>query len=616
MMETQTKLDLTKPASDLSAEWLGILERAEYVSFDTENNGHINLFDEGVQVYGFSFCVKVDGAYLSEYIPCFHIRGRNYARHIWEPILRTIIKKKVIAHNVLFDTRSARMLLGECLDQPFDYFFDTTRMCHMLDENAFDDGRPLQKPTLENCCKYFGVPGKEKSVMFNMLQQVLGWAGLAGSEIEEYGRADAIAAYKLWEVVAARLAKEDKENIAFWRELEMENYKVLYDMKTLGVTVDLDYCREWEERCNREMYKIRQELGFDPAKPSELKPVIYDTLGLPVIMAKRKRKDKDGVKSVVETPTLDSKAMEKYEAMMEHMDNPIARRIIEYRGWSKAASSYYGAYQRLVDPDGKLRPDYKSHGTLTGRYACSNPNLQQIPKEADEKPWVKDVKKCFVPIEGHELWEFDYSQLELRLGAAFGNDKKLLEIFNDEDRDIFTEMASEMGWPRFKTKSFVYSIDYGAGPGRVRDIFNLGEGSKGLALGKQYIEEFYEKYPGLGRANDNAKYEAITTGRIRYWSGHYRHFNGREEAYKAFNSKIQGGSADLVKMVMNRLKKAMPELRILLQIHDALWFEIPTEKREYYLARIKEIMSNPFPDMDRVKFAVDGHRVGGERVAA
>jgi DNA polymerase I-like protein with 3'-5' exonuclease and polymerase domains len=68
-------------------------------------------------------------------------------------------------------------------------------------------------------------------------------------------------------------------------------------------------------------------------------------------------------------------------------------------------------------------------------------------------------------------------------------------------------------------------------------------------------------------------------------------------------------------MVMNKLRKAMPELRILLQIHDALWFEIPTEKRDYYLARIKEIMENPFPDMDRVRFAVDGHQVGGRQVA-
>jgi DNA polymerase I-like protein with 3'-5' exonuclease and polymerase domains len=618
MVTLNLEPDLTKPASDLINNWLEILDKVEFVGFDTENNGHINLFDDGVQIYGFSIAVKVDSSfgstYLSDYFPCFHLRGRNYHRDIWEPILLKVLTKKVIAHNVNFDARSARMLLGYDFDKPFEYFFDTASMCHLLDENAFDDGRPLATPSLENCCRYFKVPGKEKSLMFNMLMQTYGWMGIAGSEIEEYACADAVAVYRLWEVVASRLKKESAEILTFWRDLEMENFKVLYDMKTLGVTVDIAYCRMWEERCEREMYKIKQELGFDPAKSSELKPVIYETLGLPVIMAKRKKKDADGKRYVVETPTLDSKAMEKYEVMMEHLDNPIARKIIEFRGWSKG-KSYYESYQKLVDPDGKLRPDYKSHGTLTRRYACSKPNLQQIPKEAEDKPWVKDVKKCFIPIEGHELWEFDYSQLELRLGAAFGNDTKLLEIFNDPDRDIFTEMAAEMGWPRFKTKSFVYSIDYGAGPARVRDIFNLGEGDKGIALGKQYIQEFYVKFPGLGSANERAKYEATTTGKVRYWAGHFRHFNSANEAYKAFNSKIQGGSADLVKMVMNKLRKAMPELRILLQIHDALWFEIPTEKRDYYLARIKEIMENPFPDMDRVRFAVDGHQVGGRQVA-
>ena len=197
MMET-TILDTTKPASDLGANWLGVLEKAEYVGFDTENNGHINLFDEGVEIYGFSICVKVNGTYLTDYFPCFHIRGRNYDRDIWEPILRKVIERKVIAHNILFDMRSARMLLGEDFDLPFDHFFDTASMCHMLDENAFDDGRPLQKPSLENCCKYFGVPGKEKSPMFNLLQQTYGWKGLAGSEIEEYARADALAVYRLW----------------------------------------------------------------------------------------------------------------------------------------------------------------------------------------------------------------------------------------------------------------------------------------------------------------------------------------------------------------------------------------------------------------------------------
>lgn len=577
--------------------WIQFLEEADKVALDTENNGHLNLFDEDVITTGFSLTVKRNGVYFSEYFPVAHSRGVNYSREYWEPILRKAITLKVIMHNAKHDMRSVAMILGEPGVAPFREFYDTTRMCHMVNEN-----RP-QAYSLENCCQlYLGHPGKVKSFEFTALMKVFGWARISPMEIREYAEGDTENTYKLFEVVAAKLAAEaGAENIKYWKTLEMPNYKVLYKMNTLGVRIDLDFCKEWEERSERAMYQIRQELGFDPAKPSQLKPVIYDELGLPVIL--NRKPNKQGIRM----PTLDKTAMERYDMMMEHMNNPIARKIIEYRGWNKALTSYYRPYQDKVDPDGRLRPDYASHGTVTGRFACSNPNLQQIPKETENKPWSAQVKSCFIPDDGYELWEFDYSQLELRLGAAFGNDKKLLEIFNDPaERDIFTEMAAEMGWSRQDTKTFVYSVDYGAGKGRVSDVFGVSK-----AKAQQLIDEFYEAYPGLGRINGRSKAEAETTGRLRLWSGRYRHFESREEGYKAFNSLIQGGSADLVKQVMNNIHRELPGVRMLLQVHDSLWFELP-KGSEGLRRDIVNIMENPFPDNDRVVFRVDGHRVGGQ----
>ena len=584
--------------------WEELLDNATYVGFDTENNGHIQLFDSGVRINGFSICVKSGGEYIAEYFPCNHIRGSNYDRSYWEPILRKVLTKKVIAHNVKFDIRSARMLLCELIERPIDYFFDTTRLSHMVNEEAMglEDG-PKKAWSLENCCQLFGIPGKVKSALFEALLQVYGWNGISGKEIREYAEADAIAVYKLFEKTTAILGKEPgADNINYWRNIEMPNYKVLYDMETLGVKVDIDKCKEWEEKCERELYQIREELGFDPAKPTQLKPVIYDTLGLPVIYGKRKQKDG----SFKETPTLDSKAMDRYDVMLERLGNPIAKKIVAYRGWSKALTSYYRPYQTFVCPDGRIRPSFATHGTVNGRFACSKPNLQQIPKDSENKPWVKDVKSCFIPEVGYELWEFDYSQLELRLGAAFGNDRRLLEILNDKNRDIFSEIAAEMGWPRQDTKTFVYSIDYGAGPQRVSDIFGVDK-----KRAAELIEEFYDAYPGLGAANEKARMEADQTGKVRLWSGRYRHFSRRKDSFKAFNSKIQGGSADLVKVTMNRIKAEMPEIRMLLQVHDSLWFELPVGQVEQYKRDICTIMENPFPTEDRVKFFVDGHRVGG-----
>lgn len=581
--------------------WDTILNVVDTVSFDCENNGHLNLFDNGVIVTGFSVAAKVNGVLVSEYFPVAHGRGVNYAREVWEPVLRKLITKKVIMHNAKIDMRMAAMLLDEPGIAPFETFFDTTRMCHMVNEN-----KPAMY-SLENCCQlYLGYPGKVRSFEFNALMAVYGWAKIAPTEIREYAEADAEATYLLWEKVATLLAAEPgAENIKYWKTLEMPNFKALYRMQDLGVAVDLDFCKEWEDRSEQAMYNIRRELGFDPAKPSQLKPVIYETLGLPVIL--NKKPNKQGIRM----PTLDRAAMERYDLMMERSGNPIARKIIEYRGWNKALTSYYRPYQEKVDPDGRIRPDYASHGTVTGRFACSNPNLQQIPKETENKPWSAQVKSCFIPIEGHELWEFDYSQLELRLGAAFGNDLKLLEIFNDpSERDIFSEMAAAMGWSRNDTKTFVYSVDYGAGKGRVSDVFGV---SKDKA--QQLIDEFYETYTGLGRINGRSKAEAETTRRLRLWSGRYRHFESSEEGYKAFNSLIQGGSADLVKKVMNDIRRELPEVRMLLQVHDSLWFELPTAQRDRLKRDIVKIMENPFPDNDRVIFKVDGHRVGGNGYA-
>lgn len=589
---------LGHPALHMAAKynWLHLLDQSEFVALDTENNGHLNLFDQDLVTHGFSITVKINGAYFSEYFPVAHSRGTNYAREVWEPVIRKVITKKVIMHNAPHDMRSVADMLGEPDVAPFKEFFDTTKMCHMVNENY------PKVYSLENCCKlYLGYPGKVKSFEFEALMKAFGWARISPMEIREYAEGDTEATYKLWEVIAGKLAAEaGAENIKYWKGIEMPNQKVLYRMKTLGVSIDLDFCKEWEERSERELYKLREELGFDPGKPTQLKPVIYDELKLPVIKNKKTGQ-----------PTLDRAAMERYDVMMEVSNNPLAKKIIQYRGWTKALTSYYRPYQEKVDWDGRLRPTYKSHGTLTGRFACADPNLQQIPKETEKKPWSAQVKSCFIPIEGHELWEFDYSQLELRLGAAFGNDTKLLEIFNDPTgRDIFTEMSAEMGWPRDSTKTFVYSVDYGAGKGRVSDVFGVS-----LEKAQSLIDDFYIAYPGLGFINQKSKAEAEGTGRLRLWSGRYRHFNGKEEGYKAFNSLIQGGAADMVKLVMNKIHAELPEVRMLLQVHDSLWFELPTARRDEYIVAIKNIMENPWPDNDRVIFKVDGHRVGGNRFA-
>ena len=111
----------------------------------------------------------------------------------------------------------------------------------------------------------------------------------------------------------------------------------------------------------------------------------------------------------------------------------------------------------------------------------------------------------------------------------------------------------------------------------------------------------------MSEATKNA---AIKNGKVEIWSGRYRHFKyPKSESHKAYNSKIQGGAADLVKVAMNKIHTELPELRMILQVHDALWFEIPTGSNPYWDPQIRAIMENPIPQ-DRVHFKTDGHLIG------
>src|SRR6185437_5333306 len=146
--------------------------------------------------------------------------------------------------------------------------------------------------------------------------------------------------------------------------------------------------------------------------------------------------------------------------------------ILEYRGWSKTTSSNYRPYLALLSPDGRLRPNYKQHGTLTGRLSCEMPNLQQIPREGSKR-WNGQLKKCFITLDPDEmLLEFDYSQLELRLGAAYAKEESLIQVFR-EGRDIFQEMAEALEMDRQSTKTMNYAIAYGAGVTRISNVLDI-----------------------------------------------------------------------------------------------------------------------------------------------
>ena len=256
------------------------------------------------------------------------------------------------------------------------------------------------------------------------------------------------------------------------------------------------------------------------------------------------------------------------------------------------ASGLICPYLELISPDGRLRPNYKIHGTVTGRMSCEKPNLQQIPRASD-KEWNGELKQAFIPKYGYSLYEADYSQLELRLAAAYAKEEGLLQAFA-EGRDVFTEMSNQLGMARHDAKTMTYTIQYGGGINRLSQVFKISSERAG-----ELRSNFYQTYPGFRAKTEAASRKAKSVGVLKYWSGRKRHFVDREaEAHKAFNSVIQGGAAEIMKHTMIRLFEEVDnnDCQMLLQVHDSIIFEIRTELLSTYVPLIKSVMEAVIPD--------------------
>jgi DNA polymerase-1 len=344
------------------------------------------------------------------------------------------------------------------------------------------------------------------------------------------------------------------------------------------------------------MSEIKAELGFNPGSPDQLGNFLLNDLKLPPVG----KKGKSGKYS------FNKENMKIYDELLERNNDHRAKLIMTYRGWAKTTGSNYRPYLEKISHDGRFRTNFKQHGTKTGRLSASI--LHQIPKSSD-KDWNGKLKQAFKAREGYTLWEFDFSQLEFRLKAAYAQEKSLIDIFNDPTRDIFNEMAAELGMQRDPTKTLNYLLSYGGGAGKISHVFGVSE-----IAGKAIRSNYYRKYPGLAKFTALAEMRARQNGYIKYWTGRRRHFQFDSECRLADNAAIQGGAFEIVKRRTLAVKKAgllTDSCFLNLQVHDSLVTEIENGKEDEYIPEIKNVMENVKEDADfGVKFKVDVHEWG------
>ena len=381
---------------------------------------------------------------------------------------------------------------------------------------------------------------------------------------------------------------------ALMRDVEMPLSFVLFRMEKAGFSVDTDFLRELGKKYAAEIDLRRREVitaaggeAFNLNSPQQLGEVLFERMKLP-----HGKKTSKGY----------STSAEVLEGL--RFDAPeIIEPLLRYRQLAKLNGTYVEGLLPLVDAGGRVHSTFDQTATATGRISSSEPNLQNIPVRTEEG---REIRQAFLPREGWILLDADYSQIELRLMAHFSGDEALLEAFRNGE-DIHTRTASEIfdvpkDWVtpelRSRAKAVNFGLIYGiSGFGLSR---NTGVSQREA---REFIDKYFRKYPGVKRFMDEFAAEGLRNGYARTLMGRRRYLPElqspkapiREFGKRAaMNTPVQGTAADIIKLAMVRVDKALREAgmrsRLILQVHDELLLECPPEEAEQAAALLKEAM--------------------------
>ncbi len=456
-------------------------------------------------------------------------------------------------------------------------------------------GKPAQSvPELTGQFLEYGLPSRE---------EVLGKGAKAKKiteinpgELRDLSCREGAALFPLKDVLTEGL--EEKELSRLYFDLELPLIEVLSSMELEGVAVDRDKLAAMSQEVKEKIQSIQEKIyelagqEFNINSPKQLSFILFEKLNLPVI-----KKTKTGY----------STSAEVLEELASHHE--IVEQLLHYRQLVKLHGTYLEGLSGLINRDtGKIHTTFKQNITATGRLSSTDPNLQNIPVRLEE---ARRIRKVFIPGDpGAFFLAADYSQIELRILADISGDSQLVESFR-KDEDIHQRTASEIfelpleevtSQMRNKAKAVNFGIVYGMSDYGLSQ--NLGIGRKEAGI---YIQNYFEKYPGVKEFMENiiskAKKQGYVTtllSRRRYLPDiNHRNRNIRSFAERtAINTPIQGSAADLIKMAMikihHEIQKRDLKTKMLLQVHDELIFEAPSEEVTQVRLMIKENMENIF----------------------
>lgn len=581
------------------------------IAVDTETNGL--YVHEGHRLAGISTYCKIPGQdfWLGAYFPFRHAEGASlfdqshnlpleYLRELASVFARPELT--TYWHNSKFDMG---MLRAEGIEVA-GRFYDSAVLSHMVNENGSHKLKDLAE------ARWGEVVKDELKALKSYLKGSKRYDLVPPKIMEPYAVQDARLTYLLVEDLLKECEVQELRKL--WEEKKEDFSRCLLDMEWYGMLVDMSLAETLSQEAQSRMREIEDQLGFDPLKLAVLAHNLYasppEGLGfLP------------GELSSTVTSEFPHGIPKMDEAVLAGFQHPVADSVLEYRGLVKANSTWFSGFQQRADASHRVHPSFnqcateesrrgskESGGTKTGRLSCSRPNMQQLPRNIEETP----VRRLIIAPPRFRIYEFDYSQVELRIASCYANAELLLDAFKN-GVDPHKVTADKLGIERTPAKHAAYTILYGGGAERLAEtIERLTWQETGQRIeypiekAKEIINGFFEINPGFRQASKLAEKTMRNLGYCKLWNGGRRHIQEPWNMHKAFNSVIQGGAAAIMEESMLRFYRGRDKkpYHMISQVHDSLWFEVPDDFRDEYIDEIIAVMEWP-DEVFPIPFKVD-----------
>ncbi|NOQ94134.1 MAG: DNA polymerase I [Methylophaga sp.] len=566
--------------------WLTVLKQSDLFAFDTETTS-LNYLD--ARIVGLSFAVKAgEAAYLPlthDYLGAPEQLNIDHVLALFKPLLEDPTQNKV-GQNLKYDRH---ILLNHGIDlQGIQH--DTMLQSYVLDSTATrHDMDSLAEKYLNRSTIHFeDIAGKgKKQLTFNQIDL---------EQASPYAAEDADITLQLHQTLWPQLqAIPELEKV--YTDLEMPLLPAINHLERNGVNIDIWMLQQQSDELGHKIDKLEQQAfgiageEFNLGSPKQLGAILFEKLELPIL-----KKTPKGQPSTAES-VLQELADDGYE---------LPQVIMKYRSLSKLKSTYTDRLPEQVNrATGRVHTSYHQAVTATGRLSSSDPNLQNIPIRSEEG---RRIREAFVAPEGYILLAADYSQIELRIMAHLSQDESLLKAFSAGE-DIHRHTASEI---------FSVSLeDVTTDQRRSAKAINFGliYGMSAHGLSKQlgierhqaadYMTAYFDRYPGVKQYMDSTRDQAKLDGYVetlfgrRLFLPEITSSNGMRRQYAertAINAPMQGTAADIIKRAMidihQWLQSENSPIRMIMQVHDELVFEVPLDQIEAAKEKIEQFMMN------------------------